>query len=1400
MSLNSNEYAISENGEQTEKPTNKKTPTLEKNSTKLYLIILIVSLIIIVAGIILCVVLIKKKEPKQQESPKQKNYILGTYNAQKGVPLKLFNPSKIGLDDESYEIKEILSTNNTRRLQDASITDGAIIPEITGTIQIQIIFNSSLNSLDFLFEGCTDLIKADLTNLNSPSLKSMIYTFTDCSNLVTVDLTSVDSSNIEKMEFLFGGCTNLENIKGFESLNTLSLQKTAGMFIGCQNLKTVNLSSFQLNNISEQNGMFIDNPSLETLDVGNATDINSIFSSEENFNVKIITVSDELNSSELNGQFSSFKREDIQVLNCTKRNWTEFLIKLEANADVYYYIYEHYWNYASQILNDTDNFSFEQEIYDFLKNIKYVDCNSVNNLIYKDFYYFKHKNNYNYSVCEKFKRFYIEFLNEFEKCVECDTEEERRNYCLNCSKGYYVPKGIDYEPTKCRKCEDGCIECVPDNQTDGSICIRCEEEYNSYDDENLYKRKYRLYNGKCIKKCNIGYEEECKSCNEEDGKYDQCSSCNPFYYFDENYSTSECKKIDIEYCIEAVVESGTVICTNCSNGYIIHENKCVRACNIGYLGESCATCNTTYEFRESCGSCRSGYFLAPYNNKTICQSCNEYYYYNNLSNPCKECEYDSGKVKCTECDSDYMLVEGQCLDSCSETCSSCIYEQGKRICNKCIDKYFLKKYDDGNLCEKCSDGCKNCNSEINCTQCLDGYKLITEITNKTQKINDSTFIDIDSDIIWSDDDYSLSNLRILNNNSTTIINSCIKYCITGNYDNCKSCDFNETDKCKDCNPGYYLPYDALTKSRCYSCGPYCLYCLGSMNDPICTQCDTGFYLSDGNCLRACTLGSYDYCKTCDSTNPKNCGSCNDGYYLPIGNYKRYCNYCGSPKIKKCHQEKNYTIIIDECTSDYVLLRNNCVEKCDSQSYFSRCTVCNEEPDKLDQCKECKEGYYLPTDYDNTYCYYCPYPCSSCYGNSYNPTCTSCYDGYILSGGKCLKNCTIGDNNLCKSCNTEPGKIDKCLECNERYYLPRNTNQQSCMSCPNNCKKCEGNNCLECDTGYHLVQNENNEYNYYYNPTYYYSCEQCNIEGCNAYKSDSNLCICIECNTDPSERILYNNSTNAFISCYGGCEIGELDKCKSCANTGGKCAECNNGYSLNSQGKCTSSEFHLLAKYNTTIVNERVKLMASTTIIKMMIDGKIIDNPSYYYTFPLPGEHLVYIKFPSYVSFMDLFYSITHLTYIEFLPNAKSFSINYMNDCFCGCTNLEYADLSNLNLKNNRCFMNFFKGDKNLKEVKFPSEDFSNIYWYYKMFYGCESLTSIDMSRIHNTNGQYFYQMFYGCKNLKFINLSGFNKDYKGSYKYSMFDNVPKDAEIRIHSNFYNSISDQLTEFNNTKIN
>ena len=1328
---------------------NNQIPKADNNKTcmdkkKIIIISIVASVLVIVLVVVLCVTLIKKK--KKIPEINEESYITATYNSQKGVPLKLFNPSRMGLSDQNYTIQEI-NTNKTRRLQELNIRDGTIIPEITGTIQIKISFNESLITLDFMFEGCTDLIKVSLSNLNSTSITSMIYTFTGCSNLETVDFTSFSSSKVEKMDFLFGGCTNLVNIKGFEKLDTSSLQKTAGMFLECKHLNFVNLSAFKLNDISEQNGMFIDNPSLETLDLGNTRDINGLFSSTENFKVTIITSSNEVNSSGLSGEFTRISREENEQLNCTLKNWTEFILKFSSfiSIDSEEELYE--------LKNEIENYYFSEEVYKLYNLFIEIDCNNNSVFIFN-----------NSSECEQEKRLIKDFLNQYERCTECDDEEGRRSYCKKCSKGYYVPKGIDISPTKCKRCDEGCLECIPDNETDKSICLRCQENdvdyYDEYYDDQDYEydddyegrfKLYKLYNGKCIKRC----QKECKSCNEEDGKYDQCSECHEGYYLIINDDKAECKKIEIDNCIQAIVENDMVKCTNCTNGYIIHNGQCVKACEVSYWGSSCASCNQTYEFRENCASCHSGYYLFTEGNKTYCRNC-----YETSNKNCKDCEYFSGEINCTSCYSDYFLADGKCIDSC-RNCLNCVYRTGRYSCDTCRENYFLKESEEGKYCESCSDGCKYCINNYNCTQCMEGYKLIN--------------------------------------------GRCELYCDIGSYSNCKSCDFNNKGKCKDCNQGYYLPNNSLVdQSTCSYCGSHCMSCYGDSINPICTQCYYGYELSNNECIRQCNLGNYwDYCKTCDTLITENCGSCHEGYYL-AKDYKRYCSYCGYG-IKTCHQDDNYNIIVDECYSDYVLVRNSCQEKCVSNSYWSSCLVCNEEADKLDQCKQCKEGYYLPTDYENQYCYYCPYNCKSCEGTSYEPKCTECYDGYKLSGGKCLQDCITGNNYLCKSCNSEPGKIDRCLDCNDRYYLPNDNYYQSqCSSCPNNCKNCTDidhytPDCTKCDDGYYLAQAEQEQYYYYYDPIYYHICLPCNIPGCSRYKSNSNICICTQCNTPTSGQMKYGDTNNEFISCYGGCEIGELEKCKSCGSVSGECGECNDGYTLNSNGKCIG-DFHMFAKYRTTEENEYVQLMSATTIIRMTINNTLIPNPKYYYTFPLPGEHSIYVKFSSSISFMDLFYNIIHLTYIEFLPKAKNFYIYYMNDCFCGCVNLEYADLSNLDLTNNRCFMNFFKGDKKLKEVKFPAESFSNIYWYYRMFYECESLTSVDMSKVHNSNGEYFYEMFYGCTKLKSINLGGFNKVYNGYYNYDMFVNVPKDADITIHDNFYQGISKQLGSFNNKKIN
>ena len=130
------------------------------------------------------------------------------------------------------EYKVFLATGNSTltNLEEIESNNGEINSTRNGLLKIIVNFTKALSNLDFMFEGCEDLISSNLSQINSPSLKSSIYTFTNCKNLMQVDLSSIDTSKITTMDFLFSGCNNLVEIKGLENLNTSSVQKTAGMF------------------------------------------------------------------------------------------------------------------------------------------------------------------------------------------------------------------------------------------------------------------------------------------------------------------------------------------------------------------------------------------------------------------------------------------------------------------------------------------------------------------------------------------------------------------------------------------------------------------------------------------------------------------------------------------------------------------------------------------------------------------------------------------------------------------------------------------------------------------------------------------------------------------------------------------------------------------------------------------------------------------------------------------------------------------------------------------------------------------------------------------------------------------------------------------------------------------
>ena len=445
----------------------------------------------------------------------------------------------------------------------------------------------------------------------------------------------------------------------------------------------------------------------------------------------------------------------------------------------------------------------------------------------------------------------------------------------------------------------------------------------------------------------------------------------------------------------------------------------------------------------------------------------------------------------------------------------------------------------------------------------------------------------------------------------------------------------------------------------------------------------------------------------------------------------------------------------ECQNNYILYEGRCIKNCEIGNN-DKCKKCLETPGNNFKCESCNDGYYLPEltsdiNYHNSKCQECPENCKICSGKYNEPICSECNDGYLLKDGKCIEGCGIIKlKNYCKSCNDydeDNNPAPKCTECINGYFFPDE----------------------EIGKGIN-------------------KCYRCNDLGCSKCKGNINNNTCIQCRND-LQPIIINNEIR---SCYYTCEIGDNEKCRFCSSEIKKCARCNEGYKLE-EGNCVLNYYTFSAIYVTTNENEGVQLINNyNTIVKMEVDVQIYDYPKAYFIFKSPGEHKVNIRLEGY-SFADLFYGIKKLKSIIFWNNFDSTNIYYMNDFFAYCSDLEYVDLSRLNLKNNRCFMNFFKNDKKLKEVKFPKINFNNIYWFYGMFEGCESITSVDLSNAYNDNGQYFYNMFKGCKNLKKINLQNFRKRATSAsyYAYDIFKGVPENGELVINSNFYESIKSQI---------
>lgn len=176
------------------------------------------------------------------------------------------------------------------------------------------------------FKGYTNLTEIiGIDKLNTTSCTTMQMMFHGCENLKTLDLSTFETSSCTNMDMMFYDCNNLESIN-LSSFNTENVTTMSCMFYGCYKIEELDLSKFDTSNVTTMGEMFSKCNSLKILDMtnfntSNVTTMIEMFygcSSLEEIDVSMFDTSNVQYMDRIFHGCSSLKLLDISNFNTSK--------------------------------------------------------------------------------------------------------------------------------------------------------------------------------------------------------------------------------------------------------------------------------------------------------------------------------------------------------------------------------------------------------------------------------------------------------------------------------------------------------------------------------------------------------------------------------------------------------------------------------------------------------------------------------------------------------------------------------------------------------------------------------------------------------------------------------------------------------------------------------------------------------------------------------------------------------------------------------------------------------------------------------------------------------------------------------------------------------------------------
>lgn len=204
---------------------------------------------------------LKEKERINKFADDPESNAKGSYTAQyyasKTQTINLFDRLELYLQKESYAY---------RYGNDVEIGTEQCRLKNKGENEVTVFFRDELKSTKFMFNSFRNLIKIDLSKLDTSNLKRTDNMFYFCEELESINFGKFDTSQVTTMDHMFFEANSLTSLD-LSNFNTCKVQAMSFMFTGLKSIKSLDVSKFDTSEVISMDSMFKDIWLISSLDV-----------------------------------------------------------------------------------------------------------------------------------------------------------------------------------------------------------------------------------------------------------------------------------------------------------------------------------------------------------------------------------------------------------------------------------------------------------------------------------------------------------------------------------------------------------------------------------------------------------------------------------------------------------------------------------------------------------------------------------------------------------------------------------------------------------------------------------------------------------------------------------------------------------------------------------------------------------------------------------------------------------------------------------------------------------------------------------------------------------------------------------------------------------------------------